>query len=105
VRVPHDLGFALKGLELLAVEVLVSQQLDRHRRAPTASLCACGAESEELTMTSTMAGDKACLVDDAVVAACDDVVAAELELLRPYARTAQALVATDNNKNPTKIRK
>jgi hypothetical protein len=56
-------------------------------------------------MTSTMAGDKACLVDDAVVAACDDVVAAELELLRPYARTAQALVATDNNKNPTKIRK
>jgi hypothetical protein len=38
-----------------------------------------------------------CLVDDAVVAARDDVVAAELELLRPYARTAQSLVATDNN--------
>jgi hypothetical protein len=53
-------------------------------------------------MTSAMAGDKACLVDDAVVAACDDVVAAELELLRPYARTAQSLVATDNKRNRQK---
>ncbi len=104
VRVPHDLGFALKGLELLAVEVLVSQQLDRHRRAPTASLCVCAScacECEKSTMTSAMAGDND-LVDDAVVAACDDVVAAELELLRPDARTAQSLVATDNKKNRQK---